>query len=71
MRTALAVVATVLLLVAGLWLIPRDAVVPEQVPEADLPWRVTPLGDGTSRVLGLHLGNATLADAIARFGDVE
>ena len=71
MRIALAVIAAVLLLIAGLWLIPRDAVVPGQVPEADLPWRVTPLEDGTSRVLGLHLGDATLADAIARFGDVE
>lgn len=71
MRVALAVVATVALLIAGLWLIPRDAVVPEQVRESDLPWHITPLEGGTSRVLGLHLGDATLADAISRFGEAE
>ena len=34
----------------------------------DLPWRVALPGDGTSRVLGLDLGEATLADAVARYG---
>jgi hypothetical protein len=34
----------------------------------DLPWQVGLPGDGSSRVLGLHLGEATLNDAIARFG---
>ena len=35
---------------------------------SDLPWQVGLPGDGTSRVLGLSLGEATLADAVARYG---
>lgn len=35
----------------------------------DLPWRIEPQPDGGSRVLGLHLGRATLADAGARWPD--
>ena len=34
----------------------------------DLPWQVGLPGDGSSRVLGLNLGEATLADAVARYG---
>lgn len=35
-----------------------------------LPWQVQPLADGRSRVFGLVLGQDTLAQAQARFGDV-
>jgi hypothetical protein len=38
---------------------------------SDLPWQVGLSGDGTSRVLGLTLGEATLADAVARFGSPD
>lgn len=54
--------------VAAVWLVappPPDS--GRQVLE-DLPWQVGLPGDGTSRVLGLHLGEATLADAVARYG---
>jgi hypothetical protein len=37
----------------------------------DLPWQITVHADGTSRVLDLELGEATLADAIDKFGAVE
>ncbi|MCB1774775.1 MAG: hypothetical protein KDI88_14260 [Gammaproteobacteria bacterium] len=37
----------------------------------DLPWQVSVEPDGTSRVFDLHLGRATLADAMAKFGGVE
>jgi hypothetical protein len=37
----------------------------------DLPWQVDVEPDGTSRVFDLHLGRATLADAMAKFGGVE
>jgi hypothetical protein len=33
-----------------------------------LPWQVGLQADGTSRVLGLELGEGTLADAVARYG---
>lgn len=38
---------------------------------SDLPWQVGLPGDGTSRVLGMNLGEATLADAVARFGSPD
>jgi hypothetical protein len=37
----------------------------------DLPWQVTVHPDGTSRVLDIELGRATLADASAKFGAAE
>ena len=37
----------------------------------DLPWQVGLPGDGTSRVLGLNLGEATLADAVVRYGSPD
>ena len=37
----------------------------------DLPWLVTTEPDGSSRVFDLHLGNATLREAIAKFGNPE
>jgi hypothetical protein len=67
----LAIVALFLALgIAGLWLVtpaPDDRPVPAQ----DLPWHVEALDDGTSRVLGIHLGEAALSDVIARFGSPD
>ncbi len=37
----------------------------------DLPWQITPHANGSSRVLDLELGTATLADAMQKFGGVE
>jgi len=53
---------------AAFWLVsPPPAELDQEVLE-DLPWQVGLPGDGTSRVLGLSLGEATLADAVARHG---
>jgi hypothetical protein len=40
-------------------------------PRTDLPWQVTVNADGSSRVFDLQLGDATLADAMAKFGRLE
>jgi len=40
-------------------------------PRTDLPWQITVNPDGSSRVLDLDLGRATLADAMAKFGGLE
>jgi len=37
--------------------------------EQGLPWQVQPLPDGSARVMGIHLGVDTLAQAQARVGD--
>lgn len=53
---------------AAFWLVsPPPPELDQEVLE-DLPWQVGLPGDGTSRVLGLSLGEATLADAAARYG---
>lgn len=41
------------------------------IQRTDLPWLVTTEPDGSSRVFDLHLGNATLTEAIAKFGNPE
>ena len=40
-------------------------------PRTDLPWQITVNPDGSSRVFDIELGNATLADAMAKFGGLE
>lgn len=37
----------------------------------DLPWQVEAQPDGTSKVFDLHIGNSTLKQAIAKFGNPE
>ena len=71
MRIALLAIFITLVLLAALWLIPRDGLTPESLRPIDIPWIVTPREDGSSEVLGLTLGQATLDDAIARFGAPE
>ena len=52
----------------ALWLVSPPPPDLDQAVLEDLPWQVELQGDGTSRVLGLGLGEATLGDAVARFG---
>lgn len=54
----------------GLWLVSPPPPPSELEGEvlSDLPWQVGLPGDGSSRVLGLDLGEARLADAVARYG---
>jgi hypothetical protein len=40
-------------------------------PRTDLPWQITVHPDGSSRVLDIDLGKATLSDAQEKFGPVE
>lgn len=71
MKIPLAILAiTAICLAIFWWLGPRPD--PSLAPDlVDLPWQVTELGDGTSRVFDLHLGEATLADATQKFGPYE
>ena len=64
-------VAAVALVLAAIWLMRGSNVDETELANLDLPWQVTPHEDGTSTVFGLRLGEATLADAIARFGEPE
>jgi hypothetical protein len=43
--------------------------VPPPLASDELPWRIIPDEQGNSKVFGLTLGAATLADALQRFGD--
>jgi len=40
-------------------------------PRTDLPWQITVNPDGSARVFDIELGNATLADAMSKFGALE
>lgn len=71
MRIALLAIAITLVLLGALWLIPRDDLSRDTVRPIDVPWIVTAHDDGSSEVLGLNLGQATLNDAIERFGSPE
>jgi hypothetical protein len=71
MKIPLTILAIVALLLGLFYLF-----APQPDPDAmqhrtDLPWQVSVEPDGTSRVFDLHLGQATLADAMNKFGGVE
>lgn len=66
---------TILALVAVI-LLAFELFAPPPGPDAlqartDLPWQITVHPDGSSRVLDLELGQATLGDAMAKFGGLE
>jgi hypothetical protein len=66
----LGVGAAVSVLVAALALrAPPEADGTEARPASGLPWQVEVLSDGSSRVMGLHLGADTLAQVRQRAGD--
>jgi hypothetical protein len=54
----------------ALWLVTPELEDRPVAPQ-DLPWHVEVLDDGSSRVLGIHLGEAALSDLIARFGSPD
>lgn len=69
MRPFLLVVAFVLVSLAVIWLLPGDdRGIGELRSQVNAPWVVQPHEDGTSEVLGLHLGVDTLDDALSKFG---
>lgn len=71
MKIPLVILAFVALCLGAFMLFaPRPG--PDQlVPRTDLPWQISVLPDGGSRVFDLDLGRATLADAMAKFGGLE
>ncbi len=71
MRIPLAILAATALLLALFWWLGPTPDPALQQARTDLPWQVTALPDGSSRVFDLQLGSATLADATARFGPAE
>jgi hypothetical protein len=68
------VFAAATILLGSHWLLPRKAAPGAEAGAAaagqGLPWQVVAHPDGTSRVMGLHLGSDTLAQARARTGDL-
>lgn len=71
MKIPLTILAIVMVLLAAFhWFGPTPGPDVMQT-RTDLPWQIEVRPDGTSRVLDIELGRATLADAIAKFGGVE
>jgi hypothetical protein len=71
MKTPLVVLLVIAVLLVLFWVL-RPANDPHLLrPRTDLPWQVQAYPDGTSQVFDLHLGRATLADAVAKFGPYE
>jgi len=69
---AMLVALAMVMALGRLWLQPPPALAaPSALAAAQqgLPWQVEVLADGSSRVMGLHLGRATLAEVRARTGD--
>lgn len=70
MRNLITLLGLVTLALAAVWwLAPQGTDTLDK--RTDLPWQITPLADGGSRVLDLDLGRDTLADAQAKFGEPE
>ena len=61
------------LLLAGLaiWFVTPPADHQQTMQRTDLPWQVSVEPDGSSRVFDLHIGDSTLNEAIAKFGNPE
>lgn len=71
MKIPLSILAIVALLLGLFYLLAPPPGPDAMQNRTDLPWQVSAEPDGTSRVFDLHLGHATLADAMAKFGGVE
>ena len=69
MKNFLMVVGGTALLIAAFWLF---APKPEQpLRMTNLPWQIEIFEDGTSKVLGIHIGKSRLADVMAIYGELE
>jgi hypothetical protein len=67
----MAVLLVVAVLLSLFWILgpPNQATLTQT--RTDLPWQIEIYPDGTSKVFDLHLGLATLADAVEKFGPYE
>lgn len=71
MKIALSTLAaTALLSLLFYWLMPEPQI-PEQIKAEQLPWNIKLDVDGRISVLGLTLGQSTLADAFKLYGEPE
>lgn len=71
MKIPLTILGIVLVLLIGFQLIAPTPGPDVLQSRTDLPWQITVHPDGSSRVLDMELGSATLADAMAKFGGIE
>jgi hypothetical protein len=70
-KIPLAILAFVFLALGAFYLFAPAPGPDSMQARTDLPWQITVNPDGSSRVLDLDLGSATLADAMNKFGGVE
>jgi hypothetical protein len=71
MRIPLTILALVAVMLGAFYLFAPPPDPAKMQARTDLPWQITVKPDGTSRVFDLDLGDATLADAMAKFGGLE
>lgn len=71
MKTPLAILAAVAVLLGIYYLLAPEPDPEVLKPRSDLPWQAQPRPDGSLEVFDLVLGQATLGDAVAKFGGLE
>ena len=71
MKIPLTIIGVVLILLLGFYIIAPKPGPDVMQSRTDLPWQISVNPDGSSRVLDIELGSATLADAMEKFGGVE
>jgi hypothetical protein len=71
MKTPLTILAIVAVLIGAFYLLGPGPDPDALKPRSDLPWQAQPRPDGSLEVFDLVLGQATLADAVAKFGALE
>ena len=71
MKTPLAILAAVAVLLGVYYLLAPEPDPEALKPRSDLPWQAQPRPDGSLQVFDLVLGEATLGDAVAKFGALE
>ena len=71
MKIPLTILAIVAVLMAVFYLLGPGPDPETLEPRSDLPWQAQPRPDGSLEVFDLVLGEATLGDAVAKFGALE
>lgn len=71
MKIAVVLALTLLALAGVAWFFSPSPDPLSRQPRSDLPWQVEALENGDSRVFDLILGQATLRDALRKFGAID